>query len=247
MPVQPPTNRTATPGINLPDVLVRTAIMDGLQRLRNDPKLLDFVFGWLPNDALTAQTYGLQTLERAKQWFLATDIPVSLDLRMDQVKIPVISLTDDSEDQSALGETHHDWEEPLSTDPTQGVHFRSAFFRQGVLIGCYANGEPETALNLYAIVKFILLKYRKELLEARGYERTTISGTQIGQVQDFNTEVCYARHLTLTGFVRDSWPADFSPVVTEVGPNGIYVLDGPKSPSSIDVSQQLWGMQGDEP
>lgn len=236
---------TPTCGMNQGDIVVRTALMEGFRRLRANPWELDYVFAFLPNDELTAETYGLKSLKRAKDWFLNTEIQVSMDTRMDQSKLPMVSITmmDDAEDQSSLGDTHYDTQEPLSSDPNTGVSLKSLFFRESYRLGVYVQGEPETCLNLYAVVKYVLLRYKKELLEARGFERTQIQGSQFGHIEDIGRENLFGRQITVTGYVKAYWPTGKEAKITEVV-GTIDILDGPRSPSLPE--DPPWIMEGDK-
>lgn len=236
--------RSSVPGLHQGDIVLRAAIMDGIRQLRENTWELDYVFAFLPNDELTAQTYGLKSLERAKNWFLNTQIQVTMDTRLDQSKLPAVSITmlDDAEDQATHGDIHYDTQEPLSSDPTQKVHLESVFFRETYRIGCYAQGEPETCLNLYAIIKYILLRYKQDLLEARGFERTQIQGSQFGHIEDIGRENLYGRQLNVTGYVKAYWPKLKAAQVTEIQ-GQIDILGGPKSKSLPD--DPMWIMEGD--
>jgi hypothetical protein len=250
--------RTQTNGIFMGDILLRTALIEGIRRLRADPRLLDYCFAFLPNDELTAQTYGLPSLERAKTWFLNTEIFVFMEVKIDQPKMPalVINLVDDSEDANSLGYVNDETQEGLSTDPATGVLLESVFCRETYRIDTVAQGEPEVAINLYAITKFVLFKYRKELLEGRGFERSTIQGSAFGKLlQDMQAQNVFGRSITITGFVKNYWPSDISLKVSDIQVQfastsndypGVVVLDGQKTPDTIDLSNSMWIMEGDK-
>jgi len=183
-------------------------------------------------------------MERAILWTKKTEIQVTMDTRLDQAKLPAVSITmlDDAEDQSTHGDVHYDTQEPLSSDPTQKVHLESVFFRESYRIGCYAQGEPETCLNLYTIIKYILLRYKQTLLEARGFERTQLQGSQFGHIEDIQRENLYGRQLNITGYVKAYWPKLKAAEVTEIQGN-FDILDGPKSKSLPE--DPPWIMEGD--
>jgi hypothetical protein len=105
-------------GIVPSDVLIRTAIIAGLNDLRNNTFLLDYVFNWYNTDTLTNGTYGDKEKQRAKNWFLTNDIAVSMNYRVDEPKFPMISiaLQSSGEDQATLGDVNYDTveEQPAS-------------------------------------------------------------------------------------------------------------------------------------
>ena len=74
---------TRTIGIVQGDVIVRAALIAGLQELRSRPHLLDYVFAWLPKDELSSGQYGAEP-ETVKRWFLANNVAVVSGRRLDQ-------------------------------------------------------------------------------------------------------------------------------------------------------------------
>lgn len=128
---------TSTNGIFQSDIAIRAAIIAGIADLRAKTWLLDYVFAGIPHDTLTAKEYGVLEVEKAKKWFLSTDIPVVMDTRVDDAALPCISiaLMESSEDASTLSDTHYDVVEdytaewpivagpmtPLSYDSTEGI------------------------------------------------------------------------------------------------------------------------------
>lgn len=96
-------------GIFQGDLIIRSALIEGLADLRRNPYLLDYVFASLPKDDLTADTYGQKEVDQAKKWFLATNIPVVLNIRIDEAKFPclAIMLGESSEAENTLSDTHY--------------------------------------------------------------------------------------------------------------------------------------------
>lgn len=282
IPVLPDDMRTAT-GIAQTDIILRTAIIAGLSDLRANPDLLDYVFSSLPKDALTYRQYGEEQVSMAKQWFMSQDIPVFMNTRLDDSKLPciTIALTGSSETEEALGDVSYQTAEaaiqqpvivysgpftPTKYDAVTGilglpsdftfdvfpgmllrdgngtthtiedvidattiqlatglnVDFRnsaivnhgstqvtveSVDFRETFEIGCHALAESAYLTYLHSIVVFILLRYKEELLESRGLERTTISSGPVTLNTSFQvSEPVFTRMINLTGFVRNFWP-----------------------------------------
>jgi hypothetical protein len=86
---------------------------------------------------------------------------------------------------------------------TTGVE--SCQFKQVIRIGCHSVGDPRHALYLHSIVKYCLLRYRRTLLEGRGFEQSTISSGPISRNESVPVENLFTRYITLIGHVRDFW------------------------------------------
>lgn len=134
----------------------------------------------------------------------------------------------------------------------------SCHFKQVVRIGCHALGDPRFALYLYSIVKYTLLRYRRTLLEGRGFEQSTISSGPVRRNELFPVENLFTRDITLIGFVRDFWASvqaervidvvsnvvagygegiKFSPIGTETDASTAFIADPIDDPTwqAMDV------------
>jgi hypothetical protein len=112
-------------GILQTDILLRTAIVEGLRRLRSsDQKFFDAIFANLRNDKLTNQSYGDQEIARIKEWFCGgdgkapVDVPVFMSYRLDELRFPCIAigLLESTEAEQTHGDIHYQHVEsvPLS-------------------------------------------------------------------------------------------------------------------------------------
>jgi hypothetical protein len=286
--------RTSTKGIFQSDVIIRTALIRALDDVRKNPWLLDFAFASLVDDELTNQEYGAAELEKAKEWFLGTEIPVAMAYRLDQITTPLIaiSLEDSSEGATTLGDVHSSPTEdveaseilldpapilpsftPKSYTASTGTvvlpdsldtsrvfpgmllfdtvsnrgyviadvldstsftiqagtkaNFKNAVVapassfaiarlesveeREAYRIDLYVSGNSAHLLYLYAILKFCLYRYKQELFEGRGFERSQVTSTGVRLFQGKQApEVIFTRTFTLTGFVRQYWPKDIT-------------------------------------
>lgn len=92
--------------------------------------------------------------------------------------------------------------------PAKILTLRNAYFDESFLIGCHATGDQHHAIWLYAIVKFCLLRGRRELLEARGFDCSSISGSDLKQIDylDTSSQPGFARYLTVSGKALNAWP-----------------------------------------
>jgi hypothetical protein len=92
----------------------------------------------------------------------------------------------------------------------------SVFFKETYQIGIHVQNEPAYLLYLHAIVMFCLMKFKQDLLEARGFERSVISSTDFRRNQEFDVEEVFSRFINITGFVQQSWPKDVRPMIDVV-------------------------------
>lgn len=113
----PPELTTEALGIHQSDVIIRTAVVAAIADMRANPWLLDYVFASLAQDAQTLKDYGEKEIQRAKDWFLKTNIRVVMVPVVDEAKVPVITIKLLSSDESevTLGDVHYD---PTETNLT---------------------------------------------------------------------------------------------------------------------------------
>lgn len=102
------TLKTIARGILAGDLIVRTAILEGIKDLRSKPWLLKYCFAGLTQDELTRDVYGQLEVDRAIEWFIKTDIPVFLNIRTDTSKFPCISikLASSADAEATLGDVN---------------------------------------------------------------------------------------------------------------------------------------------
>ncbi len=284
-------------GLSFSDLVVRSAIIVGLQELRTRPDWIDYAFEGLVADELTADKYGTEERDRAKAWFLRTKIPVVAAQRLQSVETPTVVtvlMQQDVEANNKLDDRHYDpyeysggWPDlcppfvPTSFSPSTGVMalpavtvaavyvvpgqvlvdrlgrstkvleklddstiriarnvpleasglvvrgkypakavtLRSAYFDESFVVSCHDRGDEAHVLWLYVLVKLTLLRVRRRLLEGRGFEVSSISGSDIRRAEYFDdaSQPGYVRSLTLRGKVLNAWPDDESAVVESVG------------------------------
>lgn len=292
-----PPSMTEALGIHQSDIIIRSAIVAAIADLRANPWLLDYVFASLPRDELTMKAYGENEVDQAKKWFMKTDIPVFMTPRIDEAKVPCISISllESVESENTLGDVHYvpqeandskwptlagpfnpetynaatgimkvsaeigdaiviakgmvvldrvgrpydildildrytfaikagtvaDFGNALlkSAKPSYVTQLESLAFRETYRVGCHAQGEPQFLTYLHSIVSFVLLRYKEALLEARGFERSTISSAQFELNEQWEKETVFSRSISITGFVRNYWPKAINPRI-----QGIEVL-----------------------
>lgn len=98
----------------------------------------------------------------------------------------------------------------------------SIALRETYQIGLYVHGTATHLTYLHSIVTFVLSRYKETLLEARGFERSTLSWSSVALSERHLPELVFARTGQLTGFVRNYWPKLVVPTVDGIeGPISI--------------------------
>jgi hypothetical protein len=97
------------------------------------------------------------------------------------------------------------------------VQLHSLNFKETYQIGSHVQGDGSYLFFLDSIVLYVLLRYKEELLEGRGFERTVISRTK--PLRDIlalptGTQSTWSRFINLTGYVKNYWAARPSEKVT---------------------------------
>ncbi len=93
----------------------------------------------------------------------------------------------------------------LNITPLESLSFRETYS-----ISVFAQGESVHGTYLFSAMCFLLLRYKEELLEGRGFERSTVSWSEFASRQDTPGENLFARTCTVTGYVRNFWPKNAS-------------------------------------
>lgn len=92
------------------------------------------------------------------------------------------------------------------TRPLLVTTIESMSFRETYSIGCHVQSEMPHLTYLHSILIFCLLRYKQDLLEHRGFERTSIASSQAKREDRTENEIGFARYMSITGYVRQSWP-----------------------------------------
>ena len=74
------------------DLIVRRALVDGMEDIRSNPWLLDDVFAQCAQEGSLKDEFGYKEIKRARDWFTKTDIPVVMDNRADDLRTPCITV-----------------------------------------------------------------------------------------------------------------------------------------------------------
>jgi hypothetical protein len=128
----------------------------------------------------------------------------------------------------------------LPTQPSYAVRIGSVECHEVFQIGCHVVTDPFHLVLLHSVVVFILLRYRKTLLEARGLERTKFESEDFGRDESLNGELAYRRYITLDGYVRHFWPMDNRVPQAVGGVVQLKNIDVPNMPADSPPATQLW-------
>jgi hypothetical protein len=282
-----PTQHTQALGVFQSDIIIRSAIIEALADIEANPWLLRYAFASLANDPLTRTDYGEQEIERAKEWFLSTNVNVVMNLNTNEIKFPAVSITlmasNEVEGEGTLGDVHYkpqednDYEWPTVVGPisptaysvTSGIiafdpatipdsvvlaqgmivvtktgvqypilevvdnatvqiqpgivtdlggltikpsrpafltQLESTVYRETYAIGCHCDSEAVHLIYLHSVIVFALLRYKQALIEARGFERTTLTSADLRRDEQMLPEMLYNRYIQISGTVRQAWP-----------------------------------------
>lgn len=95
--------------------------------------------------------------------------------------------------------------------PAYVTEVESNVYRETYAIGCHCDSEPVHLTYLHSIVIFCLLRYKQALLEARGFERTTLTSSDFRRDETVLPEFLYTRYAQISGTVRQAWPKTTKP------------------------------------
>jgi len=107
------------------------------------------------------------------------------------------------------------------------VSLESQSNREVLHIDVIAQADATKCIVLHGILRWCLNRSKQRLLEARGFERSTISssGILVAADGDNAAQIMFKRTITLTGITREYWPKDVRPPVQGLG-SGITIAGG---------------------
>lgn len=111
-------------------------------------------------------------------------------------------------------------------------------------------GEPIHLIYLHSILTFMLNRRKQDLLEARGFERSTMSSGKVERFQPTENETVYTRTINIVGFCRQTWVKDNKQVIQGVNTTLTVGDDGSGPPGLNDDGQDptdsdLWTVDAD--
>lgn len=101
----------------------------------------------------------------------------------------------------------------VNRDQLWRVNLESITNRETFNIDVVVQGDSVKCIVLYGLLRWALNRSKQRLLEARGFERSSLagSGIMIAADGDNAAQILFKRTLTLTGFTREYWPKDVKP------------------------------------
>lgn len=157
---------TSLIGIFQGDIIIRTAIIEAFRDMKANEWVLDYVFSSLTQDALTAKEYGQREIDKAKRWFIETNIPVVMaSTRIDDIQMPCVTIAqlESNETENQLADldavvtqsSNSDW--PVLAGPFAAAPYDSA---TGAItlpndLPNYINAAVVTQSKVHPILKVI--------------------------------------------------------------------------------------------
>lgn len=178
-------------GIVQTDILVKTAIEAGLDELRANNYLLDDISASFCGPDISDVEYGQKERKRFKDWFIANNIPVFMQYRMDTPQFPCIVIVDagsqEMENRAALGD---DSGAPYDFDPEMVAFTPDYVYRPFVpagydpTTGTVTFPKGTTTVNLFA--EMMLVSKTGKAYEVKKITGTTTFQIKPGTRDDFN-------------------------------------------------------------
>jgi len=173
----------------MPEIIVQRVLQKGIKDLRNDPDAFNKIFSQFLCDELDFD-YGQTQIDKVREWFFETKIPVLQAWSLNPDRIPCFSihLASESEDENkaAIGDYYGD-----ASDST----ISTGVFTVHVDIGIHGDKSGDTVLWLYYIMSYIFFK-QKRVAERLGLQLHT------WQASDYNKNDQYVAENVWSRWVR---------------------------------------------
>lgn len=89
--------------------------------------------------------------------------------------------------------------------PKRTINLHSAFFEEGLLIGCHVIGDQSRLLWLHSLTIFALLRGRMTLLESRGFQVSSLGSSDIRDTDLGAEQPGFARYISISGQAQHGW------------------------------------------
>ena len=133
------------------DLVLRSAIIQGLKDLRAHPYLLTDIFSQCAQDSLLRDEFGYKEIERAKTWFLKTNIPVTMVYRLDTVEMPCISIALQASTERSPEDVLGDYSAAEELDGTQAFNQRDVTIDPIVVLGPFVPTSYDPATGIITL------------------------------------------------------------------------------------------------
>jgi hypothetical protein len=98
------------PGFFCGDLIIQSALRAGIEDVKANPWLLDYLFNSILSDPLVSKQYGKKVIDTWRKWIVKTDVPVMINARLEEPPACAITinLVSSNESDNTLGDIHHD-------------------------------------------------------------------------------------------------------------------------------------------
>lgn len=185
----------------MPQLALQKILQTGLRRIKDNPALLDDIFGYMCEPTI-AEDYGPSHVAEIKAWFLRTKIPVLHAWTFNAERIPCISihLSGESEDESkvAVGDYYGDDENgDVGTTPIVSQ----------LDVGILGTKNSDEVLWLYYIATYILFN-SKLLAEQLGLKLQTFTASDWERRQEYAQENVWIRWIRFRCITQNFWSSE---------------------------------------
>lgn len=128
-----------------------------------------------------------------------------------------------------------------------------SFFEENYIIRANAHGDVQNVMFLWSIVKYSILRYRESLLEANGFEQSSVNSGGPDLNEAWSTaggEKAYTRVLTIKGQIENSWIKSPRRIIESVSmtpkktckgiEGGIKIISNLDTLGFINQSEEVW-------
>lgn len=171
-------------------------------------------------------------------------------------KHPIIDTMDDDLITLTIGTVADFRGSFLEAGPKLITSIESTFMREVYSIGVHVQGEAFYLIALHSILIYALQKYKQDLLEARGFEVSSITNTEFRRNNEFGNEVVFSRWLNISGLVKHVWAkkvfhriqeVDVVPTISMAEIDGLIISAVDDDLNNPPVDDQGLPQQPDDP
>lgn len=134
--------------------------------------------------------------------------------------------------------------------PMYKARLEGGTFIEDYQIGVHCSGDPFHTINLHSIVLYTMLRYRESLLEAEGFQISTVSSSEMVKSSQHESigESFFSRYITLSGQIQNFWvkapqryieSIDFNDSSNALNPAGIKIISSDRLPGADD-GNDMW-------
>ena len=184
----------------LPEVAMQRFLELGLQVIRENPKLMDDIFSMylMPE----YKVYGGKAyVEKIKEWYLSTKVPVVQSWTFNPQEIPSLSvhLSDEMEDESKAAMGDHFLE-----DEEDGEVKGIGVFTVNLDVGVHTSKEGDYVIWLYYMAQYVMFAF-KQAAEHMGMQLHTYRATPFNKESKYMANNIWTRWLRVRTTVWNTW------------------------------------------